>query len=67
MEIELGETFIWNNQKLEVAEVEDFNMACRGCYFFENEIPCFGNGLDCTDDARRDHTNVIFKNSTKSE
>lgn len=53
MEIELGETFIWNNQKLEVAEVEDFNMACRGCYFFEHEIPCFGNGLDCTDDAKK--------------
>ena len=67
MEHKLGETFTWNGHTLEVAEVEDPENACSGCYFFEHGLSCYGNGLECMDDSRRDHTNLIFKNSTKTE
>lgn len=67
MEHKLGETFIWHGHTLEVAEVEDPENACSRCWFFEQTISCCGNGLECMDDSRRDHTNVIFKQSTKTE
>lgn len=67
MEHELGETFTWNGHALKVVEVKDPEDPCSGCYFFEHGISCYGNGLECMDDSRRDHTNVIFKNSTKTE
>lgn len=67
MEHKLGETFTWNGHTFEVAEVEDPEQACNGCWFFEHSISCYGIGLNCMDDSRRDHTNVIFKNSTKTE
>jgi hypothetical protein len=67
MEHKLGETFTWNGHTLEVAEVEDPEFACTGCWFFEHAIPCYEKDLRCMDDSRRDHTNVIFKNSTKTE
>lgn len=67
MEHKLGETFIWSGHTLEVAEVEDPENACRGCWFFEHAISCYEKDLKCMDDSRRDHTNVIFKNSTKTE
>lgn len=67
MEHKLGETFTWNGHTLEVAEVEDPEDPCSGCYFFEHAISCYGKGLECMDDSRRDHTNVIFKQSTKTE
>lgn len=67
MEHKLGETFTWHGQTLAVAEVKDPGNPCNGCYFFEHGISCYGNGLECTDNLRRDHTNVIFKQSTKIE
>lgn len=67
MEHKLGETFIWNGHTLEVAEVEDPEHACTGCWFFEHAITCYGNGLHCMDDSRKDNRNVIFKNPTKTE
>ncbi len=67
MEHKLGETFTWDGHTLEVAEVENPKNACNGCYFFEHAISCYGNGLECMDNLRRDHTNVIFKNPTKTE
>ena len=66
-ENKLGETFTWNGHTLEVAEVEDPEDPCSGCWFFEHTISCYGNRLNCMDDSREDHTNVIFKNSTKTE
>lgn len=66
-ENKLGETFTWNGHTLEVAEVEDPEDPCSGCWFFEHTISCYGNGFNCMDDSREDHTNVIFKNSTKTE
>ena len=66
MEHKLGETFTWNGNTLEVAEVEDPEHACNGCWFFEHSISCYDNGLNCMDDSRKDHTNVIFKNSTNT-
>mgnify|MGYP000003554392 FL=1 len=67
MEHKLGETFTWHGQTLAVAEVKDQEEPCSGCWFFEHAISCYGNGLKCMDDSRRDHTNVIFKNSIKTE
>lgn len=61
MEHKLGETFTWNGRTLEVAEVKDPEDLCSGCYFFEHGISCYWNVLECMDDAREDHTNVIFK------
>ena len=51
-ENKLGETFTWNGHTLEVAEVEDPEDPCSGCWFFEHTISCYGNGLNCMDDSR---------------
>lgn len=60
-ENKLGETFTWNGHTFEVAEVEDPEFSCSGCYFWEhNKLPCIGKVV-CTDDSRQDHRNVIFK------
>lgn len=37
MEHKLGETFTWNGHTLEVAEVEDPDKACSGCWFLSTQ------------------------------
>lgn len=61
MEKRIGETFYWHEHRLKVAEVEDPEFTCTGCWFFEHAVSCYGKGLHCMDDSRTDHTNVIFK------
>ena len=63
MERQLGERFTYRGGvTLEVAEVEDEEMACKGCYLFEKKLCCMEDpDLQCTDDMRSDHTNVIYK------
>lgn len=63
MERQLGERFTYpGGVTLEVAEVEDEKMTCKGCYLFEKNLCCMEDpDLQCTDDMRSDHTNVIYK------
>lgn len=68
MEHKLGETFEFEGNTLEVSEVEDIERPCVGCFFFGEGHHCFFGGIEsCMDEDREDHTNVIFKNSTKTE
>ena len=68
MEHKLGETFEFEGNTLEVSEVEDIERPCVGCFFFGEGHHCYFGGIEfCIFRFREDHTNVIFKQSTKTE
>lgn len=60
MEKGIGETFEHEGHKLLVSDAQEWEFCCIGCYFFENNKGCYGNGYNCTDDSREDGKNVIF-------
>lgn len=61
MDHKLGDIFYLEGHKIQVTEVENINSPCDGCILFENNINCNLIEESCMDDAREDHTNVIFK------